>query len=90
MIRDESEYIEACMQREALGLLLLSLARERVEGQTGAGPVGSTDIKICGRAGREVTRFFIAVQVQREGRTVSGNTPAALISGACYVGSCRR
>lgn len=62
-------YLEPCMQRSVGPLLLLSLARERVEGQTGAGPVGSTDIKICGRTGREVTRFFIAVQVQREGRT---------------------
>lgn len=58
--------------REALGLssCCLSCSGERESGgtQTGAGPVGSTDIKICGRTGREVTRFFIAVQVQREGR----------------------
>ncbi|KOX76950.1 hypothetical protein WN51_10806 [Melipona quadrifasciata] len=36
------------------------------EWDTGAGPVGSTDIKIYGHTGREVTRFLIVVQVQRD------------------------
>lgn len=36
------------------------------EWDTGAGPVGSTDIKIYGHTGREVTRFFIVVQVQQD------------------------
>lgn len=43
-----------------------SLCTRVKEWDTGAGPVGSTDIKICGHAGREVTRFFIVVQVQRD------------------------